>query len=761
MYSITTDENVTVGFSGTPTEYETSCITAYKDENETQLPGLKYGDVLYAGNGDEVSLTLGNTPPEGFGFNGYTTTGGTLTGTDNPYTLTMPDADVEIGATYEFLPNAILYLDMNGQQHYCVEYTTLDGSENDYTLTAGWYVADGTINFAGKITVQGNVHLILKDGAVVNVDTESDYGIGVGANENYSLSIYAQSTGANKGQLHVYGSKCGIYAIKSASVNINGGQVTATGSTNYGIAINSASVNINGGQVTATGDTYGIYAYIGSVTLGWTNATDFIHASSYKAGTNGSISIAAGKTFITEDDDIYSSGTLSSTQLKDLKGKTLYPQGVVFKQVAGYGEGSGGWVFIASPVAGSIAPTNVHNLVATPAEDFDLYYFDQTGGNNGKEWKNWKPSTSNIPNDDPNFNLVNGQGYLYATKYTKKLAFGGTFITSNEPVEVPLDYDADQPLAGWNLVGNPFTVEATMTDGDNNPVSYYVISGQTVAPYEGTETTIEPFTGVMVKAEGTGESVYFTKASSNAAPQPNNGSLHIALTQVPEPVEGPTRNQTGVSTSSTTLLDNAIVSFNEGSQLGKFYFGEQNGNIYIPQGAEEYAIAYSDGYGEMPVNFRANENGQYTISVNPEGVEMSYLHLIDNMTGADVDLLSAPEPVEGPNATQTGTSTGSVASYTFTARTTDYESRFKLVFVANDASTGSASDATFAFMNNGNWIIANDGDATLQVIDLNGRILSSESIHGSVSKSIHAAAGVYMLRLINGDEVRTQKIVVR
>ena len=106
------------------------------------------------------------------------------------------------------------------------------------------------------------------------------------------------------------------------------------------------------------------------------------------------------------------------------------------------------------------------------------------------------------------------------------------------------------------------------------------------------------------------------------------------------------------------------MSFNEGSKLGKFYFGTQNANIYIPQGNEEYAIAFSEGQGEMPLNFKAEENGTYTISVDVDNVELAYLHLIDNMTGADIDLLAMP-------------------SYTFTAKTTDYESRFKLVFVAN------------------------------------------------------------------------------
>lgn len=50
---------------------------------------------------------------------------------------------------------------------------------------------------------------------------------------------------------------------------------------------------------------------------------------------------------------------------------------------------------------------------------------------------------------------------------------------------------------------------------------------------------------------------------------------------------------------------------------------------------------------------------------------------------------------------------------------------------------------------------------TLQVIDLNGRILSSETVSGSVSKAINLAPGVYMLRLINGESVNVQKIVVR
>ena len=200
----------------------------------------------------------------------------------------------------------------------------------------------------------------------------------------------------------------------------------------------------------------------------------------------------------------------------------------------------------------------------------------------------------------------------------------------------------------------------------------------------------------------------------------------------------------GPSTSSGTLaLDNAIISFNEGSKLGKFYFGTQNANIYIPQGNEEYAIAYSNGQGEMPLNFKAIENGEYTISVKPENVNLAYLHLIDNMTGADVDLL-VPELVEGP------------ASYTFTAKTTYYESRFKLVFVVG-SSTGSD---TFAFISNGNLIV--NGEGTLQIFDSLGHQLFTKQLSTLNSKlsTLNYTPGVYVLRLINGENVRTQKIVV-
>jgi hypothetical protein len=155
---------------------------------------------------------------------------------------------------------------------------------------------------------------------------------------------------------------------------------------------------------------------------------------------------------------------------------------------------------------------------------------------------------------------------------------------------------------------------------------------------------------------------------------------------------------------------------------------------------EDYAIVSAEGMGEMPVNFRAEKSGSYTISAKGEEVNFTYLHLIDNMTGADVDLLSTP-------------------SYSFEASTTDYESRFRLLFATGSSEEGD----NFGFINGaGNLSIYGiEGEATLQVMDVNGRVLSTETFSGSYEKSLNVAAGIYMLRLTNGDNVKVQKMVIR
>ncbi|MBR0178203.1 MAG: leucine-rich repeat protein [Bacteroidales bacterium] len=379
----------------------------------------------------------------------------------------------------------------------------------------------------------------------------------------------------------------------------------------------------------------------------------------------------------------------------------IYP--FLQKSVAGYGESANGqWAFIASPLADNMEATAIENMTA---DDYDLYSFNQS---EELEWRNHKYEP---------FELVNGTGYLYANTDDVELVFKGTF-NEDETKETDLVYDAAADFAGWNLVGNPFPYAATVDR------SHYVMNaeGTALEPTALSEgTSVAPCTGVMVKADTEGETVTFAKAMRQGTA--NNGLLRIA---VPDG-------------------DKAIVSFNAGDRLEKFGFGNPKATISIPQGGKDYAIAYSEGKGEMPLNFKAAKNGEYTLTVDMENVDLANLHLIDNLTGADVDLLVSPE-------------------YTFTAKTTDYASRFRLLFSANengDDTTGAEGDS-FAFIDAAGNIVVDGAEvgSTMQIVDVTGRVVRvCTDVARNVSTS-GMTTGVYVLRLINGDDVKTQKIVI-
>ena len=73
----------------------------------------------------------------------------------------------------------------------------------------------------------------------------------------------------------------------------------------------------------------------------------------------------------------------------------------------------------------------------------------------------------------------------------------------------------------------------------------------------------------------------------------------------------------------------------------------------------------------------------------------------------------------------------------------------------------TSANQAFAFINNGN-IIINEADAhgaSLHVVDVTERIVRCTDGACTVSTN-GMVPGVYVLRLINGDNVRTQKIVI-
>ena len=215
--------------------------------------------------------------------------------------------------------------------------TQITSSSNNLS---GWYYVEGEVTISNQVTLSGNTHLILCDGATLTIHTSIGSGIDL---NGHNLTIYAQSSGSHKGKLifnnsNGYGIEgyanvtinggnisinSGGYGINCEYLTVNGGVVTVEYSGGDGIhaefyvTINGGKiyienslygisgnygVEINGGQVSAWGDVIGFAGIYSNhdIYLGWTNASDYIEASSY-----------SGDVYIGKNFNIQGGGTLA------------------------------------------------------------------------------------------------------------------------------------------------------------------------------------------------------------------------------------------------------------------------------------------------------------------------------------------------------------------------------------------------------------------------------------------------------------------
>ena len=121
-----------------------------------------------------------------------------------------------------YAPEPVSYLDADGNEQTCTEYTVVSSSDSYTVWNDGWYVVKGNVTCSNFIYVNsGTVNLILCDGAKLDVGPLRLTG--------GNLTIYAQSAGNNMGSLKVEAESdndCGIDTSES-SLTIVGGNITA------------------------------------------------------------------------------------------------------------------------------------------------------------------------------------------------------------------------------------------------------------------------------------------------------------------------------------------------------------------------------------------------------------------------------------------------------------------------------------------------------------------------------------------------------
>jgi hypothetical protein len=361
--------------------------------------------------------------------------------------------------------------------------------------------------------------------------------------------------------------------------------------------------------------------------------------------------------------------------------------------------------------------------------------------------------------------MVVGKGYLLAVSEPSILMADG--VLNNEKNEGQLTTPVtksnlsgyEEPLIGINMVGNPFQsyLNADEFLSQNGLNTYYILDADAKAyvPYTITSSTpdddedddetftapqlLHPhqaflvhvestgnlrFTNTMREAEGTTDSYFRNQAPHypivNMICSDEEGRNDVAIIELDRPELGGGEKIKGLRSGDASIW---------------FHLEDQDLHVaFAPVGTSN-----------APLRFKAYNDGIYTLRWNTANADFHYLHLIDNITGADINCLTTKE-------------------YVFEGKTTDYKSRFRLVFDFTGVEENEGSSSTelnaFAFQC-GDKVIVN-GEGVLEVFDMSGRMVMGREIHGDQSRVTlpTVANGMYVLRLTEAKQVKVQKMFI-
>ena len=348
------------------------------------------------------------------------------------------------------------------------EYTVI--SESDAPTTWGetgqtkWYVVQDNVTISTRVTVTGDVHLILADNCTLTVNG----GIQVADNDNVpqtpspnSLTIYGQTAGT--GTLVAKANTTGCAGIGGGSggdggtITIYGGTVSAT-SSNTGAGIGGGSrgdgstITIYGGTVSATSINTG--AGIGGGSTGG--------SGSFSTGENGTVGNAV----------IFASSKNGSS-ISDQSGKESW-SGVIF-------EGNEGKVYGNS---------------ITPVEDFSIPKDKKLTIEKGKTLTIQEGVTLTNEGTINNYGTITNNGSI--------LLQGGTFtnngtVTGNQPCYPTTVEVSASPTPTW---GGTVTLTATVKMPSGAGVTLPSTLG--TVSFSVGNTTLNNGTGVNVEANSDG-----------------------------------------------------------------------------------------------------------------------------------------------------------------------------------------------------------------------------------------------------------------
>ena len=146
----------------------------------------------------------------------------------------------------------------------------------------------------------------------------------------------------------------------------------------------------------------------------------------------------------------------------------------------------------------------------------------------------------------------------------------------------------------------------------------------------------------------------------------------------------------------------------------------------------------------IPLGFVKNNASAFTIELK-ESMAGRVVYLTDNLTGTTTNLTEQPV-------------------YSFTATEGDQPDRFLLTFGAVGLGEPTAVAPLNAYLSHNRLFVTNtQGQAELQIFDLQGRLLQSRQLlsEGLHSEALTLTAGVYVVRLQSAQATQSIKLIVQ
>ncbi len=375
---------------------------------------------------------------------------------------------------------------------------------------------------------------------------------------------------------------------------------------------------------------------------------------------------------------------------------------------------------------------------------YDFYAYDEPSAT----WLNQKVGGNNITSFTP------GKGYLtaYESILPTKI-FSGNL--NNGTVTVPVTKTGSGPYTGANLLANPYASgidwsSATRTLFADN---FAYVYDQTAGGGAGGYTTINgsagnawiaPHQGFFVIAQTAGDFSFIHAMREHGGTFTKNVAADQDLLSIRlsgETYFDVTSIRQKENTSSNRDRDDALKFYSFNAAAPQLYTLSQDGEKLMLNSYPEL-----DNETAVNVGILIPVDGSYNISIESVGglLTSEDIYLKDKLLGTNHNLTTS-------------------GAYIFIASPKDNPNRFLLHFGAVDIDEQTPSNRLKAYAINGRLYFHHNGEAVMEVIDLQGRLLESAVVNGQglVTRQMNQPAGVYVVRLTGSEGVQTAKVVVK